>query len=355
MKWGGRRTRTVEVGKDWTEPMNSHASDEIKLNAFFTRALGDLSAGYGGVMVSLGSRLGLYRGMSGAGPITPGELATRTGCAERYVREWLNAQAAGGHVVYHPSSGTYELPPEQALVLTDEDSPMFIPNAWQVPASMWFDEGTAIEAFRTGSGVAWGDHDARLHCGAATFFRNAYRGSLLAEWLSALDGVVDRLHEGIAVADVGCGHGHSTILMAKAFPNSRFYGFDANPASIEAAGRNAAEAGVKSRVQFQVASSADYPENNYGLICFFDCLHDMGNPVTAARYAGEVLAPGGTVMVIEPFANDRVEDELRRLHHAVLRPCCIRRRTSRPGRPGRPGASCRRVPQGGFLSLPPGH
>src|SRR5688572_3031866 len=172
--------------------MNSHVFDEAKLNAFFARALGDLSAGYGGVMVGLGSNLGLYRAMSGAGPITPGELATRTGCAERYVREWLNAQAAGCYVVYHANSGTYELSPEQAMVLADEDSPIFMPIAWEVPASMWFDEGKAIEAFRTGKGVAWGDHDARLHCGVAAFFRNAYRGSLLTEWIPALDGVVKR-------------------------------------------------------------------------------------------------------------------------------------------------------------------
>jgi SAM-dependent methyltransferase len=307
------------------KPMNSHAIDQNKLNSFFTRALGDLSAGYAGVMVSLGSKLGLYRAMSGAGPLTPGDLAARTRCAERYVLEWLNAQAAGGYVVYHASSGTYELSPEQSMVLANEESPMFIPSAWDVPASMWFDEGKAVEAFRTGNGVAWGDHDARLHCGMAAFFRNAYRGSLLTEWVPALDGLVDRLHEGIAVADVGCGHGHSTILMAQAFPNSRFYGFDAHPASIEAAERNAAEAGVESRVQFQVARAADYPQNNYGLICFFDCLHDMGNPVAAARYAAEALAAGGTVMVIEPFAMDRVEDNLSpvaRLYYAASTTLC---------------------------------
>jgi SAM-dependent methyltransferase len=314
--------------------MNSHAVDQAKLKDFFTRALGDLSAGYGGVMVSLGSKLGLYRAMSGAGPMAPAELATSTGCAERYVREWLNAQAAGGYVVYHAGSGTYELAPEQAMVLADENSPFFIPTAWEVPASMWFDEGKAIDAFRTGKGVSWGDHDARLHCGVAAFFRNAYRGSLLTEWIPALDGVVDRLQEGIAVADVGCGHGHSTILMAEAFPKSRFYGFDVHPASIEAARRNAVEAGVESCVHFQVARSADYPGNNYGLVCFFDCLHDMGNPVEAARYAGDVLAPGGTVMVIEPFANDRLEENLSpvaRLYYAASTTLCCAHAVSEGG------------------------
>jgi SAM-dependent methyltransferase len=211
---------------------------------------------------------------------------------------------------------------------------MFIPSAWDVPASMWFDESKAVEAFRTGKGVAWGDHDARLHCGVAAFFRNAYRGSLLTEWIPALDRVMERLYEGIAVADVGCGHGHSTVLMAQAFPNSRFYGFDPHPASIEAARHNAAQAGVESRVQFQVARATDYPRNNYGLICFFDCLHDLGNPVAAARYAAEVLAPGGTAMVIEPFANDFVEHNLSpvaRIYYAASTTLCCAHAVSEGG------------------------
>src|SRR5690606_7939800 len=182
--------------------------------------------------------------------------------------------------------------------------------AWNVPASMWSDEDKAIEAFRTGKGVAWGDHDSRLHCGVAAFYRNAYRGSLLSEWLPALDGVVDRLEAGITVADVGCGHGHSTILMAQAFPKSRFHGFDSHPASIDDARRNAANAGVGDRVTFEVARAVDFPGRDYGLITFFDCLHDMGDPVAAARYAARTLAPDGTVMLVEPFANDKVEDNI---------------------------------------------
>ena len=170
--------------------MDAPVIDKSKLETFVMRAVGDLSAGYGGVMVSLGSKLGLYKAMAGAGPISSKELAARTGCAERYVREWLNAQAAGGYVGYHASSDSYELSPEQAMVLADEESPLYIPNAWNVPASMWFDEDKALEAFRTGSGVAWGDHTGRLYCGVAAFYRNAYKGSLLSEWLPALDGVV---------------------------------------------------------------------------------------------------------------------------------------------------------------------
>jgi len=305
--------------------MDASVIDRTKLDAFLVRAVGDLSAGYGGVMVSLGSKLGLYKAMADAGPITARELAARAGCAERYVAEWLNAQAAGGYVGYHAGSETYELSPEQAVVLADEDSPVFIPNAWQVPASMWFDEHKAIEAFRTGKGVSWGDHDGRLYCGVAAFYRNAYRGSLLSEWLPALDGIVARLEAGIEVADVGCGHGHSTLLMAEAFPRSRFRGFDAHAASIDEARRHAAEAGLADRVTFEVMRAADYPGRNYGLICFFDCLHDMGDPAAAIRHAAGALARDGTVMLVEPFANDRVEDNhspVARLYYAASTTLC---------------------------------
>lgn len=309
--------------------------DQTKLESFLERAVGDLSAGYGGVMVSLGSKLGLYKALAGAGPVSAQELAARAGCAERYVREWLNAQAAGGYVDYHAVSDTYELTPEQALVLADEDSPVYIPHAWQVPASMWFDEDKAIDAFRTGKGIAWGDHDGRLYCGVAAFYKNAYRGSLVSEWLPALDGVVDKLEAGIAVADVGCGHGHSSILMAEAFPNSRFHGFDAHAASIDDARRNAEAAGVAGRACFDVAHAAGYPERGYDLICFFDCLHDMGDPLAAARHACDALAPDGTVMLVEPFANDRVEDNrsaVARLYYAASTTLCCAHAISEGGR-----------------------
>jgi SAM-dependent methyltransferase len=308
--------------------------DQNRLQTFLERAVGDLSAGYGGVMVSLGSKLGLYKALSGAGPVSARELAARAGCAERYVREWLNAQTAGGYIEYHAVSDTYELTPEQALVLADEDSPVYIPNAWQVPASMWFDEDKAIEAFRTGKGVAWGDHNGRLYCGVAAFYRNAYRGSLVSEWLPALDGVVEKLEAGITVADVGCGHGHSSILMAEAFPNSRFHGFDVHAESIAEARRNAEQANVADRVRFDTARAADYAGRNYDLICFFDCLHDMGDPLAAARHAYDALAPDGTVMLIEPFANDRVEDNrsaVARLYYAASTTLCCAHAISEGG------------------------
>jgi 2-polyprenyl-3-methyl-5-hydroxy-6-metoxy-1,4-benzoquinol methylase len=300
--------------------------EQTKLDALLARALGDLSAGYGGVMISIGNRLGLFKAMSGAGPISSTELAKRTSCAERYVREWLNAQVAGGYVDYHAVSDTYELTREQAMVLAEEDSPFFMPNAWNIPASMWLDEDKAVDAFRTGRGIAWGDHDGRLACGVASFYRNAYRASLLSQWLPALDGVVEQLEAGISVVDVGCGHGHSTILMAEAFPRSRFHGVDTHAPSIDEARRHAAEAGLAHRVTFEVARATDYAGTNYGLICFFDCLHDLGNPVAAARHAANALAPDGTVMLVEPFANDRVEDNVspvaRLYYSASTMVCC---------------------------------
>ena len=315
--------------------MDAPVIDRTKLDSFVMRAVGDLSAGYGGVMVSLGAKLGLYKAMAGAGPLSATELAARAGCAPRYVREWLNAQAAGGYVAYHAVSDTYELTPEQALVLADEDSPLYIPHAWNTPASMWFDEHKALEAFRTGKGIAWGDHDGRLFCGVSAFYRNAYRASLLSEWLPALDGVVERLRSGITVADIGCGHGHSTVQMAEAFPNSRFRGFDVHAESIAEARRNAEEAGVVERTQFMTARAADYPGKDYGLICFFDCLHDMGDPVAAARHAAEVLAPDGTIMLVEPFANDRVEDNISpvaRLYYAASTTICCAHAISEGGK-----------------------
>jgi len=308
--------------------------DQKKVDEFVGKAIGDLASGYGGVMVSLGRTLGLYKAMAGAGPLTSAELAKRTQCAERYVREWLNSQAAGGYVVYHASSGTYELSPEQAFVLADDASPAYIPPAWQVVASMWADEQKAVDAFRTGKGVAWGDHDHRLYCGVAAFYRNGYRASLVPEWLPALDGVVEKLEKGINVADVGCGHGHSTILMAKAFPNSRFFGFDVHADSLAEAQRNAEEAGVADRVTFAIARADDYPANNYGLICFFDCLHDMGKPVAAAEHAHKTLAKDGTVMLVEPFAHDRVEDNLTtvgRLYYSASTTLCCAHAMSERG------------------------
>jgi SAM-dependent methyltransferase len=308
--------------------------DETKLEAFVGQVLGDLAACYGGVMVSLGDRLGLYDALNGAGPLTSMEVAERSGCAERYVREWLNSQVAAGYVEYDPDTERYTLPPEHAAVLSDRESPMLVIPAFNVPASMWLDEEKAIRAFRTGEGVPWGAHHERLACGVAAFYKNAYGATLVPEWLPALDGVVEQLETGAKVADVGCGFGHSTVLMAQAFPNSRFYGFDTHEESIAAARQNALEAGVADRVTFTTGNAIDYAENGFDLICFFDSLHDMGDPVGAARQAREALADGGTVMLVEPYAADAVEDNahtIGRLYYSASTVLCTAHAISENG------------------------
>lgn len=312
----------------------SAATDPGKLADFLSRVVHDVSASLAGVLVSIGHRLGLYKAMAGAGPVSANSLAERTGCAERYVREWLNAQAAGGYVTYHPDTDTYELPTEQATVLADEQSTVFLADVWQIPAALWFDEDKAVNAFRTGTGVAWGEHDHRVHQGFAAFYRNAYRANLVAEWLPALDGVVPRLEEGITVADVGCGFGHSTVLMAQAFPKSRFHGFDPHPDSIEQARANASAAGVDDHVTFETGTAAEFPGSDYDLVCFFDCMHDLGDPTAAARHAASTLAPGGTVMLVEPFAADQLADNLSpisRLYYAASTMLCCAHAISEGG------------------------
>ena len=305
-----------------------------KLETLFGRLFGDLSAGYGGVMVSVGDKLGLYKAMAGAGPLSSQEVAKRSGCGERYVREWLNAQVAGGYVDYHAASSTYELTPEQAAILADDTSPLFLPHAWQVVASMWADEQKSLTAFKTGKGVSWGDHSEGLFCGVAAFYRNGYSASLVKHWLPALTGVIRKLEQGAKVADVGCGHGHSTVLMAEAFPNSRFWGFDVHDGSIAVARQVAGNAGVADRVSFEVARADAYPKHGYDLICFFDCLHDMGRPVEAARYATTAMAGDGTLLLIEPFAADRVEDNINaigRLYYAASTTMCCAHAISEKG------------------------
>jgi ubiquinone/menaquinone biosynthesis C-methylase UbiE len=308
--------------------------DERKLNEFVEKAVTDLAAGYGGVMTVLGHKLGLYKAMAYAGPLDSSEIAKRSGCAERYVREWLNSQAAAGYLVYHATSATYELTPEQSLVLAEDDSPVFMPPAWEVPVSMFFDEEKTIDAFRTGKGVAWHEHNERLFCGVAAFYRNGYRNNLVREWLPSLRGVEEKLGAGAKVADVGCGHGHSTILMAQAFPQSRFWGFDYHEKSIESARSQARNMEIENCVSFEVASAISYPAEGFDLICFFDCLHDLGDPVGAARHAKRALAEDGTVMLVEPFANDRVEENLNtvgRLYYSASATLCCAHSLSEGG------------------------
>ena len=290
--------------------MNAPSINSTELQTLVMHAFNDLSSSYGGVMISIGNKLGLYKAMENAGPLNAAEIAQRAHCAERYVREWLHSQVAGGYLIYHPSSESYELSPEQAMVLADENSPVFIPHAWNAAASLWFDEQKTLNAFRTGKGIAWGEHDARLHCGVAAFYRNGYRGNLVANWLPALPDVIEKLTKGINVADVGCGHGHSSILMAQAFPNSRFYGVDTHADSIRIAQLHAQQGGVADRTSFELATATSYPNRQYELICFFDCLHDMGDPIAAVTYAAKMLAPDGSIMLVEPFAHDRLEQNI---------------------------------------------
>jgi SAM-dependent methyltransferase len=241
------------------------------------------------------------------------------------VREWLNSQAAGGYVDYDPANGTYTLAPEQAMLLADEDSPVFFPPAWEISASMWFDRERTRDAFASGEGIAWGNHHVCLHRGVAGFFRGLYSASLVDEWLPALEGVTPKLEAGARVADIGCGYGHSTMLMADAFPRSTFDGFDAHEPSIVRARENAAASGCADRLQYAVRDAKSYPADGYDLICFFDCLHDLGDPVGAAAHAREALAPDGTVMLVEPRAGDRVEDNLHpvgRLFYACSTALC---------------------------------
>jgi SAM-dependent methyltransferase len=284
--------------------------DMDKLMSFVFRAVDEVGATLNTALVVMGDKLGLYRTLAGAGPLTPAEVASRSGCAERYVREWLNAQAAGGYVEYDPGSGRYVLPPEQAVALTDESSPAYLPGLFQIALGSVHDAPRVVDIARTGAGIGWHDHVADVHEGCERFFRPGYNAHLVDEWLPALDGVVAKLEAGANVADVGCGHGASTILMARAFPASTFAGFDYHQASIEMATERALAAGVGDRVSFEVAPAVAFPGGDYDLVTMFDCLHDMGNPAGAAQHTRSALAADGTWMIVEPAAGDLVEDNL---------------------------------------------
>jgi SAM-dependent methyltransferase len=292
--------------------MSAPAIDNEKLESFLHTVVGDLGATLNAALVRIGDKLGLYRAMANGEPTSPAELAERTGTAERYVREWLAAQAAGGYVSYDAGEQTYTLPPEQAIVVADEDSPFFMLGGFEVASACMADEPAIADAFRTGDGVGWHEHDQRLFEGTERFFRPNYRAHLLDEWIPALEGIEQKLRDGGCVADIGCGHGASTILMARAFPDSRFYGFDYHDGSIGEARAAAERAEVADRVRFERSDAKSYPRpsEGYDLLCFFDCLHDMGDPVGACRHALRALAPDGSAMMVEPRAGDRVEENL---------------------------------------------
>jgi len=279
--------------------------NETKLNAFMERAVADMGAAMHAALIVIGDKLGLYKTMSGAGWMTSGELAEKTKTTERYVREWLNANAASGYVQYDAATKRYQLPVEQAFALTTLD----LPGAFHVISSCFKDEPKITQAFRTGEGVGWHEHDANLFFGTERFFRPNYENNLVGAWLPALDGVIEKLKAGATVADVGCGHGASTLLMARAFPKAKLYGFDYHSGSIEHARHLAGRDGLLDQITFEVASSKSYPATGgYDLVTFFDCLHDMGDPKGAAEHVLSTLKRDGTWMIVEPFANDHPEE-----------------------------------------------
>jgi len=282
--------------------------DGDKLMQFVFRAVDEVGAALNAALVVMGDKLGLYRSLAGTSGLTAAELADRTGTAERYVREWLNAQAAGGFVSYDPDTGRYALPPEQTVALTDSESPAYLPGFFQIALRSVIDSPSIVEKARSGEGFGWHEHVHDVHEGCERFFRPGYNAHLIGEWLPGLDGVVEKLERGALVADAGCGHGASTILMAKAFPNSTFVGSDYHEGSIGTARKRAQEAGLADRVSFQVAPAAGYSGTGYDLVTMFDCLHDMGDPVGAAKHVRSTLKPDGTWMIVEPNAGDRVED-----------------------------------------------
>jgi len=286
------------------------AIDEAKLQAFIGKAFGDMGAAVTALLCFTGERLGLYRAMAGAGPLTAAELAHKSGTAERYVREWLGNQAASGYVEYDPASGKYLLPAEHAVALTAEHSPFFIAGAFSTVIAAARVQPKIAEAFKTGKGIGWHEHDPILFEGTERFFRPLYNAALVAAWIPALEGVEAKLKSGAKAADVGCGRGSSTVILAQAFPKSTFYGFDYHGPSIEIARQRAREAGVADRAIFEVASSKTFSGTDYDLITYFDCLHDMGDPVGAAAHTRAALKPDGTMMLVEPYAEDTVEGNL---------------------------------------------
>src|SRR5215212_1299528 len=348
---------------------SSQTMDNEKLQQFMGKILSDFGGAASSVLGYIGDKLGLYKAMSDFGkPITSQELASLTSTSERYIREWLANQAAGGYLTYDSSSQRYTLPFEHAQALVNENSPAYVAGGFQVLMSFYRDELKILEAFKTGKGIAWGEHDKDLYQGTERFFRPGYTANLVGSWIPALDNgkVEQRLKQqegGLKVADIGCGHGITTILMAKAYPNSKFYGFDNHPESIEYARNKAREEGLgEDRIRFEIASSTNFPlpkkekDESYDLIAFFDCLHDMEDPQGAAAYALKTLKkPDGTVMIVEPFANDNLEDNLNpvgRLFYAGSTMVCVPASLSQNGpelgaQAGEPGIS-KVVKAGGF-------
>jgi SAM-dependent methyltransferase len=300
--------------------------DEAKLNQFVGQILGDLGGALSVPLVRIGDRLGLYKALHSDGPMTPEELAKKTRIGERYALEWLSHQAASGYLTYDSKSGKFTLPPEQAMVFVESNSPVYLQGGFDLAATMMENQALLEPAFRSGKGVGWGEQSQCLFCAAGRFFRPGYHNSLVESWLPALDGVVAKLNRGATVADVGCGHGFSTMIMAKAFPSSTFIGYDFHAVSIEQARLHARQHGVTANTRFEVALASEFPSSDLDLVTFFDCLHDMGDPVGVARHVRHALKPDGSWMIVEPAAADRLEENLNtvsRLYYAASTMICV--------------------------------
>jgi ubiquinone/menaquinone biosynthesis C-methylase UbiE len=318
-----------------TKPVREDMQQRIE--QFAGQVVTDLAAAMAGVMTNLGHKLGLYRAMAESGPITSDELSRRTATHERSVREWLNGQVAGEYVLFDRNTNQYLLPPEHAFVLANPDSPVFLTPAFDAAASLWRDEDQILAAFRSGKGMGWHEHDCRLFTATEAFFRNGYKAHLTQTWIPSLNGVQEQLANGGRVADLGCGHGASVILMAQAFPKSKFVGIDYHETAIAVARERAKEAGVADQIRFEVATPrvlADSTEK-FDLVCFMDSLHDMGDPLEAAWACREAMAPNGALMVVEPFAKDRSEENVgpvARMYYSASAGFCTQNALSQGGR-----------------------
>jgi SAM-dependent methyltransferase len=299
--------------------------DATKLNDFVNKAVVEFSVIISAALVLIGDKLGLYTAMADGQPVTSASLAARTNTTERYIREWLINQAASGILEYDAKAQTYRLPPEHAVALTDASSPAYVIGGYETLLAMNRAQPRITEAFRTGAGMPWGEHDPDLFEGVERFFRPGYTANLVDTWIPALEGVTTKLEAGAKVADVGCGHGASTIIMAKAYPKSHFYGFDNHAPSIEQARERAHAAGVADRVTFEVADAQHFPDHRYELVAFFDCLHDMGDPVGALKRTRKTLAPDGTVLLVEPLAGETIAENFNpvgRIYSGASVLCC---------------------------------
>lgn len=307
--------------------------NEEKVEQFTGQFISDLSANYSGIMILLGYELGLYKAMQRKGPITVDQLSAGTDTYKRYVKEWLNNQAAGGYVLYEPENETYELPDEHALILCEEESPLFMAPGYFVVSSLWFDKNKVMSAFKTGDGIGWHQHHSNLFFGVEAIYRAGYKANLTDIWIPSMNGMEDTLQKGGKVADIGCGHGASTIIMAEKYPNSKFYGFDYHKESITTARLRAREAGL-SNAFFEQVDAEEFEQNNFDLICYFDCFHDLGNPLKAISYARQKLNPNGSLMLVEPNAGDNVEDNFNpigRMYYAASTALCVPHSNSEEG------------------------